>query len=143
MLSRSLSRHRSCVARTVQSIPIEEDEHLRVVLPYIERNPLRASLVERAEQWPWSSLCPGGEKPLLDPGPAPRSAGWVQAVNAAMTEAKGESIRTSIRRNCPLGTQAWVQQTAEKLGLESSLRAPGRPAGRTDMGEKDPRSPKR
>jgi hypothetical protein len=29
--------------------------------PYIERNPLRASLVERAELWPWSSLCPDGE----------------------------------------------------------------------------------
>src|SRR5271157_3889061 len=29
----------------------QEDEHLLVVLRYIERNPLRAGLVERAEEW--------------------------------------------------------------------------------------------
>ena len=117
-------------------------EHIHIFLRYIERNPLRASLVERAEPWRWSSLCTGDEKPLLDPGPAPRGAGWVEAVNAAMTDAKCESIRTSIRRNRPLGTEAWVRRTAEKLGLESSLRAPGRPPGRPETGEKQPRSSK-
>ena len=94
-----------------------------------------ASLVERAEQWPWSSLCPDGEKPPLDPGPAPRGAGWVETVNAPMTEAEGEAIRTSIRRNRPLGTEPWVRTTAEKLGLQSSLRAPGRPRGTTETKE--------
>jgi REP element-mobilizing transposase RayT len=52
-----------------------------------------------------------------------------------------ESIRTSIRRNRPLGTAAWVRRTAEKLGLESSLRAPGRPPGTMEYGGKHPRSP--
>jgi hypothetical protein len=59
-----------------------------------------------------------------------------------MTEAESESIRTSIRRNRPLGTEAWVRRTAEKLGLESSLRAPGRPPGTTMKPGKHPRSPK-
>jgi hypothetical protein len=31
-------------------------DHLRLLLAYVERNPLRAGLVERAEDWPWSSL---------------------------------------------------------------------------------------
>jgi len=39
-----------------KAFPIQEDEHLLVVLRYIERNPLRAGLVERAEEWSWSSL---------------------------------------------------------------------------------------
>ena len=39
-----------------KSFPIQEDDHLRVVLRYVERNPLRAGLVERAEDWRWSSL---------------------------------------------------------------------------------------
>src|SRR5579864_3129721 len=39
-----------------KAFPIEQDEHLLTVLRYVERNPLRASLVERAESWPWSSL---------------------------------------------------------------------------------------
>jgi putative transposase len=35
-----------------KAFPAQEDEHLLVVLRYIERNPLRAGLVERAEAWP-------------------------------------------------------------------------------------------
>ncbi|MGO9600358.1 MAG: transposase [Isosphaeraceae bacterium] len=31
-----------------QAFPIQEDDHLRVVLRYIERNPLRAGLVEHS-----------------------------------------------------------------------------------------------
>jgi REP element-mobilizing transposase RayT len=38
-----------------KSFPIEEDEHLLTVLRYVERNPLRAGLVGRAEEWLWSS----------------------------------------------------------------------------------------
>jgi putative transposase len=110
-----------------KAFPIQEDDHLRIVLRYIERNALRAALVPRAEQWSWSSLDAGGHKPALDPGPAPRGPGWVEAVNAPMTEAECEAIRTSIRRGRPLGSDQGVRQTAETLGLQSSLRAPGRP----------------
>ncbi len=46
--------------------PIQDDDHLRVVLRYIERNPLRAGLVERAESWPWSSLSRADHPPALD-----------------------------------------------------------------------------
>ena len=115
-----------------QAFPIEEDDHLHSRAPLHRAQCAAASLVERAEQWPWSSLCPDGEKPPLDPGPAPRGAGWVETVNAPMTEAEGEAIRTSIRRNRPLGTEPWVRTTAEKLGLQSSLRAPGRPRATTE-----------
>jgi putative transposase len=39
-----------------KAFPIQQDEHLLTVLRYMERNPLRANLVERAEEWRWSSL---------------------------------------------------------------------------------------
>jgi len=35
---------------------IQEDEHLLSVLRYVERNPLRAAVVSRAQDWHWSSL---------------------------------------------------------------------------------------
>ena len=35
---------------------IQDEEHLRLVLRYVERNALRAELVTRAEDWKWSSL---------------------------------------------------------------------------------------
>ena len=34
---------------------IQNDEHLLTVLRYIEANPVRARLVKRAEEYPWSS----------------------------------------------------------------------------------------
>src|SRR5208283_908834 len=39
-----------------KSFPVQEDEHLRVLCRYVERNPLAASLVKRSEDWRWSSL---------------------------------------------------------------------------------------
>jgi putative transposase len=39
-----------------KSFPIQEDEHLFTVARYVERNALRAKLVEQAEEWQWCSL---------------------------------------------------------------------------------------
>jgi putative transposase len=122
------------------SNPIEEDHHLRLVLRYVERNPLRARLVERAEQWPWSSLARIADVLALDAGPVPRGAGWVEAVNAVMTAGECLAIRESIHRNRPLGSEAWMQATAVKLGLESSLRdrgsRPTKPTGEVTLDSK-------
>jgi len=110
-----------------KAFPIQEDDHLRVVLRYVERNPVRAGLVPRADLWPWSSLARIDQAPLLEPGPAPRGIGWVEAVNAVATEAECAAVRESIRRDRPLGEVGWVRQTAMELGLESRLRDRGRP----------------
>jgi putative transposase len=99
---------------------------LLTVIRYLERNPLRAELAERAEDWTWSSLCPGGDGPVLDPGPAPRGADWCEFVNHPMTEAEVAAIRLSLRRDRPYGTDAWTTETAALLGLEYSLRPRGR-----------------
>jgi putative transposase len=116
-----------------QAFPIQEDDHLRAVLRSIERNPLRAALVARAEHWPRSSL--SRPSPALDVGPAPRGEGWIDAVNAVMTEGGCAAIRDSIRRGRPLGGDGWILRTAAALGLESSLRDRGRPrqAGEEDV----------
>jgi putative transposase len=42
--------------RRFWSAPIQSDLHFLTVLRYVEANPLRAGLVSRAEEWPWSSL---------------------------------------------------------------------------------------
>ena len=39
-----------------KSFVVHTDEHLLTVGRYVERNGLRAGLVERAEAWRWSSL---------------------------------------------------------------------------------------
>jgi putative transposase len=39
-----------------KSFLIEEDRHLLTVLKYIERNPVRAKLCKKPEEWRWSSV---------------------------------------------------------------------------------------
>lgn len=113
-----------------KAFPIEQDEHLLTVLRYVERNPLRAKLVRRAEAWPWSSLSwrPTDECPqLLSDWPVPRPRNWVAMVNAAQTEAELAALRHSVVRGAPFGDERWKQRVAKRLGLESSLRPRGRP----------------
>ena len=105
----------------------QDDEHLATVVRYVERKPLRAGLVERAEAWPWSSLGNANQGPRLDAQTMPRRADWVEFVNTPMTEAEGESVRLSILRDRPFGSAIWTGDTAQRLGLTYSLRPRGRP----------------
>jgi putative transposase len=113
-----------------KAFPVQDDEHLLAVLRYIERNPLRAGLVRRAERWPWSSLhgwAQGKPASFLHAGPVPRPGGWVEVVNQPQTEAELERLRRSVARGSPFGAETWTQETASRLGLESTLRPRGRP----------------
>ena len=39
-----------------KSFPTQDDLHFLTLCRYVEANALRAGLVERAEDWPWSGL---------------------------------------------------------------------------------------
>jgi putative transposase len=39
-----------------KSFPVQDDVHFSTLVRYVERNPLRARIVRRAENWRWSSL---------------------------------------------------------------------------------------
>jgi putative transposase len=116
-----------------KAFPIQQDEHLVTVLRYIERNPLRAGLVGRAEDWLWSSARErraGAAWLELSPVPGPKN--WLGGVNAPMTEAEVEALRHSVNRGTPFGSEAWVTRTARRLGLEASLNPRGRPRARPE-----------
>jgi putative transposase len=109
---------------------IQQDDHLLTVLRYVERNALRAMLVDRAERWPWGSLRwrTDGVSPLqLAPSPVPLPANWVEYVNETQTTAELEAVRTCVNRQRPYGHDGWVEQTAHQLGLTQSLVSVGRP----------------
>lgn len=116
-----------------KAFPIQQDDHLLTVLRYVERNPVRAKTisVRKAERWPWSSISavtpPDVEVPELHTGPVPRGEGWLDHVNQPETEAELDAMRESISRGKPFGSEHWAKLTANKLGLESSLRPRGRP----------------
>lgn len=113
-----------------KAFPIQRDEHLLTVLRYVERNALRANLVERAQDWPWSSLRWWSRPNIpefLHRGPVDRGRRWVADVNRAMSDLELEAIRRNVQRGRPWGTQRWQRLTAVRLGLEASLRPRGRP----------------
>lgn len=116
-----------------KAFPIQRDAHLLMVLRYIERNPLRAGLVPRAEDWLWSSLRErAGTEGWLQQAPVRGPKDWVRWVNVPMTAAELEALRHSVNRGTPFGKEAWVQRTAQRLGLEASVNPRGRPRSRTE-----------
>src|SRR5262249_26476203 len=110
-------RHYHCTGHVWQgrykAFPVQDDDHLIGVLRYVERNALRAELVARAEDWKWASL-PGWLRggPVLWRGEQPvRDSRWLE-------------------RGRPYGDDSWTKATAQRLWLESTLRARGRPRKR-------------
>lgn len=132
-----------------KSFPVQEDRHLEIVARYVERNAIRAGLVERAEQWPWGTLWrrthPGEAKPSgvnvdsviercklpLSPWPVKRPADYRRRVNQPQAAAEEQAVRLSMTKGRPFGDAAWQARVTKRLGLESSFRPTGRP--RKDM----------
>jgi putative transposase len=116
-----------------KSFPVASDEHLLVAARYVERNALRAGLVDRAEAWRRGSLhrhvagpaTPAG--PPLGSWPIDRPADWADRVNAALGPAEQEALRRSVRRGQPFGSPDWQATTTLRIGLESAFRPLGRP----------------
>jgi putative transposase len=113
-----------------KSFPMQEDDHFFTVCRYVERNALRANLVARVEEWRWSSLwhrCQATQVPWLSSWPLAVPERWLEFVNKPQTAAELEAMRRSVVRGAPYGDETWQKRTAVTLGLESSLRRPGRP----------------
>ena len=115
-----------------KSFPVQTDEHFLTVARYVERNAKRAKLVERAEEWRWSSLWRRVQRDpklveFLSEWPVERPRGWVKVVNGPDKATELEDLRCSAQRGRPFGGEAWVVRTAKRLGLESTLRPRGRP----------------
>jgi putative transposase len=115
-----------------KSFPVQEDDHLRTVCRYVERNPVAAELVKRAEQWRWSSLWRrtegnASQRKLLSDWPIDRGSHWLDFVNDPQTALDAAAIAQAIARGSPFGEPGWQHRTAVRLRLESTLRPRGRP----------------
>jgi putative transposase len=114
-----------------RAFPIQTNSYFYNACCYVEANPLRASLVARAQDWEWSSLAarcrnfhvlPLAEWPIVQP------PDWLARVNEA--GAAFDRIRQSLRTNAPLGEAAWARAAAASLNLPTGVRPRGRPRKR-------------
>jgi len=117
-----------------RSFPIQQDGHFLAVCRYVERNALRANLVERAEDWPWCGLARRRRQDLASPWllaakdwPATPPRNWLAVVNRPQTDEQLAAVRRSVNRGAPYGEPAWQRRAAARLQLQSSLRDPWRP----------------
>jgi putative transposase len=113
-----------------KSFPVQEDEHLLTLLRYVESNALRAKLAPSAGAWPWSSDAMRKRKSpaaLLCDWPIDRPRNWSALLEERLPENDLRHVRTSIDRGRPFGSQKWIEATANRLGLEFTMRPRGRP----------------
>jgi REP element-mobilizing transposase RayT len=100
-----------------KAFPIEQDEHLLTVLRYVERNPLRANLAPRAEDWRWSSAAksPGEDWPNRRPS-------WSRCVTASCGARPSATRRGNVES---LANWAWnrrsIRAAAPACGKQSRM----------------------
>jgi putative transposase len=94
-----------------KDVAVSNDRHFLTVCRYVERNPVRASLVERAEDWRWSSLSArNAGRPLaslISDWPVARPSNWTAFVNTPQTQEELEALRRAVKTGEPLGDAEW------------------------------------
>ena len=114
-----------------KSLPVQRDEHLARLLRYVQRNPVRAKLVDRAGRWKHTGHAarqtPGPLADVLSPWPIKMPADWDEWVNKPQTQDEIDAIRLHIQRGRPFGSGEWMKKTARAMDLEYTMRPLGRP----------------
>jgi putative transposase len=111
------------------SVAMEED-HLIAAVRYVALNPVRARLVERAADWPWSSVhahlagCDDGRvsvRPVLE-----RTERFEDLIQTNADDPAFAALRAAETTGRPLGTAEFVADLERRLGRPIARRAPGR-----------------
>ncbi len=116
-----------------KSFPVQGDGHLLTVLRYIEANPLRAELVDAAEDYEWSSYrehvgLEDRERGFaLSDLPMALPAGWKRLVHRDVAQREADAIVNAIKRGAPLGDETWIEQAVKTFGLQTTINKRGRP----------------
>jgi len=102
------------------------------LVQYVERNALKAKLVDKAENWKWSSVwrrVNGNykQKSLLSVWPVDIPDDYLLNLNQKEIKTEEEDIEKSMIKNTPFGDEYWTASTVKQFSLEQTLRNAGRP----------------
>ena len=120
------------MAGTFFSAPLDECYFWRAIR-YVERNPVRAGLVERAEDYIWSSAaahCGLVNNPLLEPLPTENcisSEGWSAWLTVEDVADDLKLLRAATSSGRPCGSQEFVEEMETLLGRPLQAKPRGRP----------------
>lgn len=124
--------------------PIESDSYLLACARYVDLNPVRARIVERPEDYPWSSYRARtglSDCSWLDPDPCflalastseQRQRHYREFVARGIPEQQIEFLRAAIQRNQLTGSESFILEIERRIGERVLNRRPGRPITREE-----------
>ncbi len=122
-----------------KSSPVQSELYFLTCCRYIERNPVRAKMVDVPEAYEWSSYQEKTglrENRLVDMDPFFQSLGeklqtqqrrYREFVQQSEDDNERKQIRQAVQRGQLTGSEKFVDQVEQKLGLRVEWRGQGRP----------------
>jgi putative transposase len=113
-----------------------DEAHLVAAMAYVVLNPVRARLVEKAEDWPWSSIH-AYRRPTEGDGVTQVEAvsayleAAMQIINAGDEDARFDALRCSETIGRPVGAEGFLRDAEQQVGrsLKPGKRGPKPAAG--------------
>jgi putative transposase len=110
-----------------------DETHLANAVRYVSFNPVRAHLVQNAQEWPWSSVAAhlsGKDDRLVKVAPViERYGDFAAFLNESLEDATGFiALRQSETTGRPLGSEKWIENLEKITGktLKPQKRGPKR-----------------
>ena len=108
---------------------ITDEPYLLAAARYVELNPVRAKLVKRARDWPWSSAkahLKGRDDRLVKVAPLLAMVGdWKAFLRSAMREEELRALREHGRTGRPLGSPTFLDRLERLVGRVLKPQKPG------------------
>ncbi len=122
-----------------KSSPINTDEYLMACCRYVELNPMRAGMVTAPELYRWSSYRTKigmAKQNWLDLDPfyqglaktaKKRREEYQAYIRETIVEDEMQQIRAAIQRGQLTGSEQFIDEIEDKIGIRIESRGPGRP----------------
>ena len=111
-----------------------DEAHLLAAVRYVALNPVRAGLVKRPEEWPWSNVCAhlaGSDDALVTVAPVLERYGDFAALLDSANEEADNSAWMALRKaettGRPVGSTQWLAGLERRTGRQLAAQKGGRP----------------
>ena len=108
---------------------VMDEEHLLAAARYVELNPVRAGLCQRADEWPWSSVhfhlhrC--ADRLISGCGMLSYVDNWQDYLDQSLSDSRLDDLRRHSRNGRPAGSQLFIKELEALSGRRLVRRKPG------------------